>query len=201
MEQACHQLLERLASRGIPLTLISQYLPVQYAAIRAGRLKNAPRELVLHGVEQVLRHYDGACRPAVRPSVPLLIEELNELSWAPAGRIRGGTRNLDRARNLAAAGRLGEDCAAMGGAASATQAFLAPLLERRDLRIVLTGAGTSAFIGECLAAPMRRTTQLRVDAVATTDLVGYPASYLDRSAPTVWFRSRARATVRRAWRQ
>jgi tagatose-6-phosphate ketose/aldose isomerase len=75
--------------------------------------------------------------------------------------------------------------AAMGGAASATQAFLAPLLARRDLRIVLTGAGTSAFVGECLTAPMRRTTQLRVDAVATTDLVGSPASYLDRGVPTL----------------
>jgi D-tagatose-1,6-bisphosphate aldolase subunit GatZ/KbaZ len=63
VEQACAQLLERLASRGIPLTLISQYLPVQYAAIRAGRLQNDPRELVLDGVEQVLRQYDGACRP------------------------------------------------------------------------------------------------------------------------------------------
>jgi D-tagatose-1,6-bisphosphate aldolase subunit GatZ/KbaZ len=63
VEQACAQLFERLASRGIPLTLISQYLPVQYAAIRAGRLQNDPRELVLDGVEQVLRQYDGACRP------------------------------------------------------------------------------------------------------------------------------------------
>jgi D-tagatose-1,6-bisphosphate aldolase subunit GatZ/KbaZ len=62
VEQACSQLFERLASRGIPLTLISQYLPVQYAAIRAGRLKNDPRELVLHGVEHVLRQYDHACR-------------------------------------------------------------------------------------------------------------------------------------------
>ena len=30
-------------------------------------------------------------------------------------------------------------------------AFLAPLLAQPDLRIVLAGAGTSAFIGECLA--------------------------------------------------
>ena len=48
----------------VPLTLVSQYLPVQYAAIREGRLKNEPREIVLDGVEQVLRHYDHACRSA-----------------------------------------------------------------------------------------------------------------------------------------
>jgi D-tagatose-1,6-bisphosphate aldolase subunit GatZ/KbaZ len=64
VEAACTQLLGALASRDIPLTLISQYLPVQYAAIREGRLNNDPRELVLDGVEQVLRHYDRACRPA-----------------------------------------------------------------------------------------------------------------------------------------
>jgi tagatose-6-phosphate ketose/aldose isomerase len=75
--------------------------------------------------------------------------------------------------------------AVMGGAASATQAFLAPLLARGDLRIVLTGAGTSSFVGECLAAPLRRTTRLRVDAVATTDLVGSPASCLDPDIPTL----------------
>ena len=64
MEQACTQLFASLASRVIPLTLISQYLPAQYAAIRAGRLQNEPHELVIDGVEQVLRHYERACRPA-----------------------------------------------------------------------------------------------------------------------------------------
>jgi D-tagatose-1,6-bisphosphate aldolase subunit GatZ/KbaZ len=64
VERACAQLVQGLAARGIPLTLISQYMPAQYAAIREGRLKNEPRELLLDGVEQVLRHYDRACRPA-----------------------------------------------------------------------------------------------------------------------------------------
>jgi D-tagatose-1,6-bisphosphate aldolase subunit GatZ/KbaZ len=64
VERACSQLFERLAPRGIPLTLISQYLPVQYAAVREDRLTNDPRELVIDGVDQVLRHYDRACRSA-----------------------------------------------------------------------------------------------------------------------------------------
>ena len=64
VERACAELLETLASRGIPLTLVSQYLPVQYAAIRDSRLRNEPRELVIDGVGQVLQHYDRACRPA-----------------------------------------------------------------------------------------------------------------------------------------
>ncbi|HME37537.1 MAG TPA: D-tagatose-bisphosphate aldolase, class II, non-catalytic subunit [Steroidobacteraceae bacterium] len=64
VERVCARLLECLSAEGLPLTLISQYLPLQYAAIREGRLKNDPRELVLDGIEQVLRHYDRACRPA-----------------------------------------------------------------------------------------------------------------------------------------
>ena len=75
--------------------------------------------------------------------------------------------------------------AAMHAASGQTQAFLAPLLARRDLRIVLTGAGTSSFVGECLMASMKRTSGLRVDAVATTDLVGSPAGCLDADVPTL----------------
>jgi D-tagatose-1,6-bisphosphate aldolase subunit GatZ/KbaZ len=63
VERACAELLATLASQGIPLTLLSQYLPVQYAAIRDSRLRNEPRELVIDGVGQVLQHYDRACRP------------------------------------------------------------------------------------------------------------------------------------------
>ncbi len=62
--QACARLLQELAAVTIPLSLVSQYLPLQYAAIRAGRLRNEPRELVLDGVEHVLRHYSRACDPA-----------------------------------------------------------------------------------------------------------------------------------------
>jgi tagatose-6-phosphate ketose/aldose isomerase len=75
--------------------------------------------------------------------------------------------------------------ALMASEAAAMRAFLDPLLERRDLRIVLTGAGTSSFVGECLAPALKRRTDRRVDAVATTDLVGSPDHWLEPAVPTL----------------
>ncbi|PRY44893.1 SIS domain-containing protein [Umezawaea tangerina] len=68
---------------------------------------------------------------------------------------------------------------------SRVDGFLEPLLARDDLRIVLTGAGTSAFAGQILAPGLARTLRLRVDAVATTDLVGNPREYLAEDVPTL----------------
>jgi tagatose-6-phosphate ketose/aldose isomerase len=65
------------------------------------------------------------------------------------------------------------------------EAFLAPLLAKPDLRIMLAGAGTSAFIGECLAATLTRATGRRVEAVATTDIVSAPYLYLEAETPTL----------------
>jgi tagatose-6-phosphate ketose/aldose isomerase len=63
--------------------------------------------------------------------------------------------------------------------------FLAPLLADARLRIVLTGAGTSSYIGGCLAPAMSRQLARRVDSVATTDLVSGPHLYLQRDVPTL----------------
>jgi tagatose-6-phosphate ketose/aldose isomerase len=63
--------------------------------------------------------------------------------------------------------------------------FLGPLLARDDLRIVLTGAGTSAFAGQILAPGLTRTLRRRVDAVATTDLVSNPREHLAEDVPTL----------------
>jgi tagatose-6-phosphate ketose/aldose isomerase len=62
--------------------------------------------------------------------------------------------------------------------------FLSPLLARADLRIVLTGAGTSAFLGECLA-PAMLGKGWRAEAVATTDIVSGPRRFLQADAPTL----------------
>jgi len=64
-------------------------------------------------------------------------------------------------------------------------AFLTPLLQRPDLRIVLTGAGTSSFIGECLAPALLKQYGRWVGAVATTDLVASPENHFVRGVPTL----------------
>ena len=63
--------------------------------------------------------------------------------------------------------------------------FLEPLLQRSELRVVLTGAGTSAHIGKCLAPALTRGLCRRVDAIASTDLVASPDSYLSAGTPTL----------------
>ena len=63
--------------------------------------------------------------------------------------------------------------------------FVAPLLARPAMRIVLTGAGTSAFIGESLAPWLAGRLARPVEAIATTDLVSAPALHLRRSTPTL----------------
>jgi tagatose-6-phosphate ketose/aldose isomerase len=65
------------------------------------------------------------------------------------------------------------------------RAFLAPLLQRSELRIVLTGAGTSGFIGGCLSPALAAYAGRRVEAIATTDLVSSPRSWLSPNTPTL----------------
>jgi D-tagatose-1,6-bisphosphate aldolase subunit GatZ/KbaZ len=61
VDQALARLLANLEHNPPPLTLLSQYLPQQYAAVRAGTLAPSARELVLHHVELVLQQYAAAC--------------------------------------------------------------------------------------------------------------------------------------------
>jgi tagatose-6-phosphate ketose/aldose isomerase len=73
----------------------------------------------------------------------------------------------------------------IAGEAQGLAAFLDPLLARPDVRVVLTGAGTSGYIGECLAPALARMWGRRVDAISTTDLVASPQSYLSPATPTL----------------
>ena len=64
-------------------------------------------------------------------------------------------------------------------------AFLAPLLADPQLHVVLTGAGSSSFIGECLAPSMARIGARRIAAIASTDIVSCPESSLLANTPTL----------------
>lgn len=64
-------------------------------------------------------------------------------------------------------------------------AFLAPLLAQDNLCIILTGAGTSAFIGEMISPVLRRLTGKSVTAIPTTDIVTNPADYLPEQQPVL----------------
>jgi tagatose-6-phosphate ketose/aldose isomerase len=49
--------------------------------------------------------------------------------------------------------------------------------------VILAGAGTSAYIGQCLAPVFDRQLAARVDAIPTTDIVSAPDQYLDTRHP------------------
>ncbi len=67
--------------------------------------------------------------------------------------------------------------------------FLAPLLTAPAARIVLTGAGSSAFIGQCLTPALVQALAdrpgVRVEAIATTDIVSNPQQCLTPGVPTL----------------
>ncbi|MBT5187926.1 MAG: SIS domain-containing protein [Kordiimonadaceae bacterium] len=69
--------------------------------------------------------------------------------------------------------------------ADAINDFIAPLMKIDNLRIILTGAGTSAFAGESIAPDLLKITNKRVEAVATTDLVSGPELYFQKDVPTL----------------
>ncbi len=54
-------LLHNLGAQPIPLTLISQYLPWEYEAIRVGELQAIPEPIIEHHIQRVLRVYAAAC--------------------------------------------------------------------------------------------------------------------------------------------
>ena len=63
VRSAQDRLLANLAGVELPLPLISQHLPDQYARIRRGELVAQPRALVIDHVRDVLRAYARACDP------------------------------------------------------------------------------------------------------------------------------------------
>ena len=177
VQESCDALLTNLQSRGIPLTLLSQYLPAQYAAVRAGALANDPRELLLDAVGQALKGYAQACRPAAEADDDVRVER--------QGNQRGG-RRVDRPGNPAAA-------RGVGGDRETDRRRAQPVTRISCVRCWRVPRAAS-----CSPAPERRRTlanvlrrrsrgvwSRRVDAIPTTDLVASPQSFLSPATPTL----------------
>lgn len=64
-------------------------------------------------------------------------------------------------------------------------AFLKPILANKDIRIILTGAGTSAFVGASIAPAILKSFGGRVEAIPTTDLVSNPHEFFQADVPTL----------------
>ena len=69
VSRAVERLLENLTIHRAPLTLISQYLPGQYEAIRDGTTSAEPRALIQCKIREVLSLYASACGLRGRSSI------------------------------------------------------------------------------------------------------------------------------------
>ena len=65
---ALQRLLANLTADPAPASLLSQYLPNQSAALRAGAISDRPVELIHHKILEVLDHYARACGMKTQPS-------------------------------------------------------------------------------------------------------------------------------------
>ena len=73
----------------------------------------------------------------------------------------------------------------MGERRAAVAAFMEEVTAVPGLRVVFTGAGSSAFIGESMQPLLARELGLRSESVATTDIVSAPDCFLYPDAPTL----------------
>ena len=63
--------------------------------------------------------------------------------------------------------------------------FLEPILQHDNLRIILSGAGTSAYIGDALAPHLTKAMGRTYEAISTTNIVSNPDAYLLNDYPTL----------------
>jgi len=61
VNRAIEKLIMNLTQHSIPITLLSQYMPVQYHMIRLEKLSNNPLDLIRHKIMEVTSFYSHAC--------------------------------------------------------------------------------------------------------------------------------------------
>lgn len=64
VQQALQRLIRNLSEHPVPLTLLSQFVPDQYEAVREERLTTQPEELIRDRITRVLAIYADACGTA-----------------------------------------------------------------------------------------------------------------------------------------
>ena len=65
------------------------------------------------------------------------------------------------------------------------KAFVDQVITQDDYDIILTGAGTSEFVGNTLFSYLNKKLNYKVKSYGTTDLVATPENYLSRTKPTL----------------
>lgn len=65
------------------------------------------------------------------------------------------------------------------------KAFIANVVDNDDYDIILTGAGTSEFVGNALFSYLNKVTNFKAKSYGTTDLVATPENYLSQTKPTL----------------
>lgn len=79
----------------------------------------------------------------------------------------------------------GELYASLRSGRERVAAFLGDCLDNPLQRVILTGAGSSAYVGEIVADELNAAWPAQVRAIATTTLLTHPELYLERGAPTL----------------
>lgn len=59
------QLFQNLSAEKIPLSVLSQFMPLQYERVRNGELSGVPAALIQDSIRKALRIYTTATTPAV----------------------------------------------------------------------------------------------------------------------------------------
>ncbi len=76
-------------------------------------------------------------------------------------------------------------CAQIAACKDELQAFIDQVVKADDFDIVLTGAGTSEFVGNSLYQALNKKYGYKVKSYGTTDIVPSPESFLSRTKPTI----------------
>jgi len=64
-------------------------------------------------------------------------------------------------------------------------AFMNSIPDLKNIRVILTGAGSSGYIGRAIAGFVAKATGIRCEGIHTTDIVSAPETYLYADVPTL----------------